>query len=73
MALAGEIEMFADCGLEEPGLGDCLNVPPPQANCHTIRNAIAIREKRVSMTSSNPSETSAGTNHTLLGKTSSVH
>ena|SRR6516165_1701455 len=56
--------MFADGVPEEPGF------PPLQATCHTIRNSTAIHEKRPSMTSSNPPETSAGADHNcaFLGK-----
>jgi len=49
MELPGEIEMFADGVPEEFELEDCLRVPPPQANCHMIRNPTAIREKRLGM------------------------
>src|SRR5258705_7150979 len=63
MALPGEIEMFADGLPEEFELGDCVGVPPPQANCHMmIRNPAAIHQKRLGMTSS-PPETSAGADH----------
>jgi len=57
MALPGEIEMFADGLPEEFELGDCVGVPPPQANCHMmIRNPAAIHQKRLGMTSSPPGD-----------------
>ena len=57
MAVAGEIEMFADGVPEEPDWGDCLRAPPPQANCPTIRNPTAIHEKRLSIVSSSLGDT----------------
>jgi hypothetical protein len=47
VALEGEIEMFAGGLPEEFDSGDCLRVPPPQANCQMIRNPTAIHEKRL--------------------------
>jgi len=58
MALPGEMEMFANGVPGEPGepgepdFGDCVRVPPPQANCHMIRNPAAIHEKCLGMASS---------------------